>query len=66
MEKEALIRAHDAMLSRHGKRRDILSALEIISQERLYVLQVSPLHKLQHYLHVRESRFFSQNLNVGM
>lgn len=40
MDKEALVRAHDAMLSKDGKRRDVSSALSITSQERLYVIQV--------------------------
>ena len=41
VDKEALVRAHDAMLSKDGKRRDVSSALSITSQERLYVIQVT-------------------------
>ncbi len=40
MDKEALVRAFDAMQSKDGTRRDVSSALTITSQERLYVIQV--------------------------
>ena len=40
MDKEALVRAYDAMQSKDGTRRDVSSALTITSQERLYVIQV--------------------------
>ena len=40
VDKEALVRAYDAMQSKDGTRRDVSSALAITSQERLYVLQV--------------------------
>lgn len=40
VDKEALVRAHDAMLNKDGQRRNVSSALAITSQERLYVIQV--------------------------
>ena len=40
MDKEALVRAYDAMQSKDGMLRDVSSALAITSQERLYLIQV--------------------------
>jgi hypothetical protein len=40
VDKEALVRAYDAMQSKDGMLRDVSSALVITSQERLYLIQV--------------------------
>ena len=40
MDKEALVRAYDAMQSKDGMLRGVSSALAITSQERLYLIQV--------------------------
>ena len=47
VDKEALVRAHEAMKSTDGARRDVASALGLISQERLCIVQVR-MHDHQH------------------